>query len=400
MDLNNQLQESFARIKVIGVGGGGCNAVNRMIEEGLSGIEFITVNTDAQALLLSKAQTRVRIGDKSTRGLGAGGQPEVGAGAAAESRDDIKEALKGADMVFVTAGMGGGTGTGAAPIVASIARELGILTVAVVTKPFQYEGHRRMSHAEEGIRDLGRHVDTLLIIPNQRLLGIVDKATPLLDAFKVADDVLRQAIQGIADVITTTGLVNVDFADVRTIMAHTGRAVMGMGIGRGANRAQEAAQKAICSPLLEEGSVEGARGVLLNITGGPNMSLHEVEEAASIVQHAADAEANIIVGQVINPEIGDDLIVTVIATGFEREEQPAARPAAAAERPAARTPNGRPAQQVLTGVHAAGSDRPIKDIDRPTFLRRMGETREAVERIAVVGDDEWDVPTFLRKQAD
>ena len=392
--------QSPVRIKVIGVGGAGCNAVNTMITGGLCRVDFVAANTDVQALERSQASYKIQIGPERTRGLGAGAKPEVGRDAALESKDEIRESLVGADMVFVTAGMGGGTGTGAAPIVASIARELGILTVAVVTKPFQYEGHRRMSHAEEGIRDLGRHVDTLLIIPNQRLLGIVDKATPLLDAFKVADDVLRQAIQGIADVITTIGLVNVDFADVRTIMAHTGRAVMGMGIGRGANRAQEAAQKAICSPLLEEGSVEGARGVLLNITGGPNMSLHEVEEAASIVQHAADAEANIIVGQVINPEIGDDLIVTVIATGFEREEQPAARPAVTAERPAARTPNGRPAQQVLTGVHAAGSDRPHKDLDRPTFLRRMGETREAVERIAVVGDEEWDVPTFLRKQAD
>mgnify|MGYP005605342165 FL=1 len=392
--------QSPVRIKVIGVGGAGCNAVNTMITGGLCRVDFVAANTDVQALERSQASYKIQIGPERTRGLGAGAKPEVGRDAALESKDEIRESLVGADMVFVTAGMGGGTGTGAAPIVASIARELGILTVAVVTKPFQYEGHRRMSHAEEGIRDLGRHVDTLLIIPNQRLLGIVDKATPLLDAFKVADDVLRQAIQGIADVITTIGLVNVDFADVRTIMAHTGRAVMGMGIGRGANRAQEAAQKAICSPLLEEGSVEGARGVLLNITGGPNMSLHEVEEAASIVQHAADAEANIIVGQVINPEIGDDLIVTVIATGFEREEQPAARPAVTAERPAARTPNGRPAQQVLTGVHAAGSDRPHKDLDRPTFLRRMGDTWEAVERIAVVGDDEWDVPTFLRKQAD
>ncbi|HRC43522.1 MAG TPA: cell division protein FtsZ [Nitrospira sp.] len=392
--------QSPVRIKVIGVGGAGCNAVNTMITGGLCRVDFVAANTDVQALERSQAAYKIQIGPERTRGLGAGAKPEVGRDAALESKDEIRESLVGADMVFVTAGMGGGTGTGAAPIVASIARELGILTVAVVTKPFQYEGHRRMSHAEEGIRDLGRHVDTLLIIPNQRLLGIVDKATPLLDAFKVADDVLRQAIQGIADVITTIGLVNVDFADVRTIMAHTGRAVMGMGIGRGANRAQEAAQKAICSPLLEEGSVEGARGVLLNITGGPNMSLHEVEEAASIVQHAADAEANIIVGQVINPEIGDDLIVTVIATGFEREEQPAARPAVTAERAAARTPNGRPAQQVLTGVHATGSDRPHKDLDRPTFLRRMGETREAVERIAVVGDDEWDVPTFLRKQAD
>ena len=382
--------QSPVRIKVIGVGGAGCNAVNTMITGGLCRVDFVAANTDVQALERSQASYKIQIGPERTRGLGAGAKPEVGRDAALESKDEIRESLVGADMVFVTAGMGGGTGTGAAPIVASIARELGILTVAVVTKPFQYEGHRRMSHAEEGIRDLGRHVDTLLIIPNQRLLGIVDKATPLL----------RQAIQGIADVITTIGLVNVDFADVRTIMAHTGRAVMGMGIGRGANRAQEAAQKAICSPLLEEGSVEGARGVLLNITGGPNMSLHEVEEAASIVQHAADAEANIIVGQVINPEIGDDLIVTVIATGFEREEQATARPTVTAERPAARTPNGRPAQQVLTGVHAAGSDRPHKDLDRPTFLRRMGETREAVERIAVVGDDEWDVPTFLRKQAD
>jgi cell division protein FtsZ len=392
--------QSPVRIKVIGVGGAGCNAVNTMITGGLCRVDFVAANTDVQALERSQASYKIQIGPERTRGLGAGAKPEVGRDAALESKDEIRESLVGADMVFVTAGMGGGTGTGAAPIVASIARELGILTVAVVTKPFQYEGHRRMSHAEEGIRDLGRHVDTLLIIPNQRLLGIVDKATPLLDAFKVADDVLRQAIQGIADVITTTGLVNVDFADVRTIMAHTGRAVMGMGIGRGANRAQEAAGKAICSPLLEEGSVEGARGVLLNITGGPNMSLHEVEEAASIVQHAADAEANIIVGQVINPEIGDDLIVTVIATGFEREEQPAVRPVSA-ERPAARpAPNGRPAQQVLTGVHATASDRPHKDLDRPTFLRRMGETREAIERVAVVGDDEWDVPTFLRKQAD
>jgi cell division protein FtsZ len=226
----------------------------------------------------------------------------------------------------------------------------------------------------------------------------VDKPTPLLDAFKVADDVLRQAIQGIADVITTTGLVNVDFADVRTIMSHTGRAVMGMGTARGATRAAEAAQKAICSPLLEEGSVEGARGVLLNITGGPNMSLHEVEEAASIVQHAADPEANIIVGQVINPEMGDDLVVTVIATGFEREDQPASK-AVAPERLTAKSGNGRSGQQVLAGMQG-GADRPHKDLDRPTFLRRLGESREPVERVAVVTDDEWDVPTFLRRQAD
>src|SRR6476646_1720362 len=309
---------SPVRIKVIGVGGAGCNALNTMIMSGLARVDFIAANTDLQALDRSRASYKVQLGPERTRGLGAGAKPEVGKDSALESKDQIRECLEGADMVFVTAGMGGGTGTGAAPIVASIARELGILT-----KPFSYEGHRRMVHADDGIRDLRRHVDTLLVIPNQRLLGIVDKATPLLEAFKVADDVLRQAIQGIADVITTTGHVNVDFADVRTVMSHTGRAVMGMGVSRGTNRAIEAAQKAICSPLLEEGSVEGARGVLLNISGGPNMSLHEIEEAATIVQQTADPEANIIVGQVINPDLGDDLVVTVIATGFERDEQSA-----------------------------------------------------------------------------
>jgi cell division protein FtsZ len=386
------------RIKVIGVGGAGCNAVNTMIGSSLARVDFISANTDLQALDRSLAPYKIQLGPERTRGLGAGAKPEIGKDAALESKDHIRECLEGADMVFVTAGMGGGTGTGAAPIVASIARELGILTVGVVTKPFQYEGQRRHKHAEEGIRDLRRHVDTLLVIPNQRLLGIVDKSTPLLEAFKVADDVLRQAIQGIADVITTTGHVNVDFADVRTIMSHTGRAVMGMGVSRGTNRAIEAAQKAICSPLLEEGSVEGARGVLLNITGGPNMSLHEIEEAASIIQQTADSEANIIVGQVINPDMGDDLVVTVIATGFEREDEPAAMPVAP-ERPSVRAP--KPAQPVLAGVGAsATTDRPMKDLDRPTFLRRMSDARESIDRAALAAEDEWDVPTFLRKQAD
>jgi cell division protein FtsZ len=383
---------SPVRIKVIGVGGAGCNAVNTMITSGLARVDFIAANTDLQALDRSRAAYKVQLGPERTRGLGAGAKPEIGKESALESKDQIRECLEGADMVFVTAGMGGGTGTGAAPIVASIARELGILTVGVVTKPFSYEGHRRMTHADEGIRDLRRHVDTLLVIPNQRLLGIVDKATPLLEAFKVADDVLRQAIQGIADVITTTGHVNVDFADVRTVMSHTGRAVMGMGVSRGTNRAIEAAQKAICSPLLEEGSVEGARGVLLNITGGPNMSLHEIEEAASIIQQAADPEANIIVGQVINPDMGDDLVVTVIATGFERDEQPL--PVGVA---AARTVRG--AHPPSHGVGAAVADRSHKDLDRPAYLRR-GDQRDVMERLAVVADDEWDVPTFLRKQTD
>ena len=387
------------RIKVIGIGGAGCNAVNTMITAGLARVDFIASNTDLQALDRSLAPFKIQLGPERTRGLGAGAKPEVGKEAALESKDHIRECLEGADMVFVTAGMGGGTGTGAAPVVASIAREMGILTVGVVTKPFQYEGQRRHKHAEEGLRELRRHVDTLLVIPNQRLLGIVDKSTPLLDAFKVADDVLRQAIQGIADVITTTGHVNVDFADVRTVMSHTGRAVMGMGISRGPNRAIEAAQKAICSPLLEEGSVEGARGVLLNITGGPTMSLHEIEEAASIIQQTADAEANIIVGQVINPDMGEDLIITVIATGFESETD-TVMPPSVVDRVVVRSVV-KPTQPLLAGVGAmAPADRPIKDLDRPTFLRRMNDARESMDRAALAAEDEWDVPTFLRKQAD
>lgn len=389
---------SPVRIKVIGIGGAGCNAINTMITSGLARVDFIASNTDLQALDRSLAPYKIQLGPERTRGLGAGAKPEIGRDAALESKEHIRECLEGADMVFVTAGMGGGTGTGAAPIVASIAREMGILTVGVVTKPFQYEGKRRNQHAEEGIRDLRRHVDTLLIIPNQRLLGIVDKSTPLLEAFKVADDVLRQAIQGIADVITTTGHVNVDFADVRTVMSHTGRAVMGMGVSYGPNRAIEAAQKAMCSPLLEEGSVEGARGVLLNITGGPSMSLHEIEEAASIIQQTADPEANIIVGQVINPDMGEELIITVIATGFEREEDSAAATMGADRgmgRPA------KPIQPVLAGMVASlTADRPLKDLDRPTFLRRMNDVRESMDRTALTAEDEWDVPTFLRKQAD
>lgn len=389
---------SPVRIKVIGIGGAGCNAINTMITSGLARVDFIASNTDLQALDRSLAPYKIQLGPERTRGLGAGAKPEIGRDAALESKEHIRECLEGADMVFVTAGMGGGTGTGAAPIVASIAREMGILTVGVVTKPFQYEGQRRNKHAEEGIRDMRRHVDTLLVIPNQRLLGIVDKSTPLLEAFKVADDVLRQAIQGIADVITTTGHVNVDFADVRTVMSHTGRAVMGMGVSRGPNRAIEAAQKAMCSPLLEEGSVEGARGVLLNITGGGSLSLHEVEEAASIIQQTADSEANIIVGQVINPEMGEDLIITVIATGFEREEDQPAAPIAGdrgANRPA------KPIQPLLAGMVASlAVDRPVKDLDRPTFLRRMTEMRDPTDRAAMAAEDEWDVPTFLRKQVD
>jgi cell division protein FtsZ len=382
-------------IKVIGVGGAGCNAVNTMIQAGLKNVEFVSANTDVQALGRAQASFKIQLGPERTRGLGAGAKPEVGKESALESRDQIRECLEGAEMVFVTAGMGGGTGTGAAPVVAGIAREMGILTVGVVTKPFQYEGHRRMSYAEEGLRELRRQVDTLLVIPNQRLLSIVDKSTPLLEAFKVADDVLRQAIQGIADLITTAGHVNVDFADVRTVMTFTGRAVMGMGVARGPNRAQEAAQKAINSPLLEDGSVTGARGVLVNITGGPNLTLHEVGEAASIIHDSADPQANIIVGQVINPEIKEDLIVTVVATGFDKDE-PAARLSAGAR--AAAMPSQAAAEPALAGVRDAGGDESGKQIEKPAFLRRFTSKRETQERLSLTTEDPWDVPTFLRKQ--
>jgi cell division protein FtsZ len=380
-------------IKVIGVGGAGCNAINTMIASGLTRVEFIAANTDVQALGRSHATFKIQLGPDRTRGLGAGAKPEIGRESALESKDHIRECLDGADMVFITAGMGGGTGTGAAPVAASVARELGALTVGVVTKPFQYEGHRRMSHAEEGLRELRKHVDTLLVIPNQRLLSIVDKSTPLLEAFKIADDVLRQAIQGIADVITTTGHVNVDFADVRTVMTYTGRAVMGMGVGRGSNRAIEAAQKAISSPLLEEGTVEGARGVLLNITGGANLSLHEVDEASSIIKDAADPQANIIVGQVINPDLGEDLVVTVIATGFEHADSEG------------RILDEKPMmQEVHAGQAALASSRVPgaagqKNLERPTFLRRLSG-RQTQERLGFIPEDEWDVPTFLRKKPD
>lgn len=385
------------RIKVVGVGGAGCNAINTMIGSGLGRVEFIAANTDVQALGRSMATFKIQLGPEKTRGLGAGAKPEVGRESAMESKDRIRESLEGAEMVFVTAGMGGGTGTGAAPVVAGIAQELGILTVAVVSKPFTYEGNRRMSHAEDGLRELKKHVDTLLVIPNQRLLQIVDKSTSMLEAFKVADDVLLQAIKGIADVITTTGHVNVDFADVRTVMTYTGRAVMGMGVSRGETRAVEAAQKAISSPLLEDGSIAGARGVLLNITGGLNMTLHEVDQAASIIRETADPEANIIVGQVINEALNEELVVTVIATGFDREE------AGLAERPLLDRTAVRAPQPAMAGVGAkAAAEAPKKNLEHPTFLRKLSAQREGQERLGLVMDEneKWDVPTFLRKQAD
>ncbi|MGI5838422.1 MAG: cell division protein FtsZ [bacterium] len=310
--------EQFAQIKVIGVGGGGNNAVNRMITAGLRGVEFVAINTDGQALFLSNAGYKIQIGDKLTKGLGAGANPEIGQKAAEESRSEIQEALKGADMVFITAGMGGGTGTGATPIVAEVAKELGALTVGVVTKPFSFEGRKRMGQAEKGIANLRSKVDTLITIPNDRLLQVVDKKTSIMEAFRVADDVLRQGVQGISDLIAVPGLINLDFADVKTIMVGTGSALMGIGSAAGENRASEAAKMAISSPLLET-SIEGAKGVLLNITGSANLGLFEVNEAAEIIAQASDPDANIIFGAVIDEKLEDEVRVTVIATGFDHQ---------------------------------------------------------------------------------
>lgn len=308
----------FASLKVIGVGGGGTNAVNRMIEAKIQGVEFIAINTDGQALNRSNADIRLRIGDALTKGLGAGANPEIGQRAALESKDEIRGVLQGADMVFVTAGMGGGTGTGAAPVIAQMARELGALTVGVVTKPFLFEGRIRQTQAEKGLATLKENVDTLITIPNERLLQIVDKNTSIVEAFRMADDVLRQGVQGISDLITITGLINVDFADVKTIMSTAGSALMGIGVAKGEDRAVQAAKSAINSALLET-SIEGSKGVLLNITGSSNLTLSDVNEAAAVVTEAADPDANIIFGAVIDESLGDEIRVTVIATGFEQK---------------------------------------------------------------------------------
>ena len=314
--MREQAGNFLAVIKVVGVGGGGTNAVTRMVESGLTGCEFIAVNTDAQALLMSDADTKIHIGSQATRGLGAGADPAVGEAAAHESKDELKEALKGADMVFVTAGEGGGTGTGAAPIVAEIAKEeLGGLTVGVVTRPFSFEGRRRAEQAQRGIGNLADHVDTLIVIENDRLLQVVEKRTSIVEAFRMADDILRQGVQGITDLITVPGLVNLDFADVRTIMRDAGSALMGIGVASGDNRAAEAARTAVSSPLLEA-SIEGATGILLNVTGGPDIGLFEVNEAAEVVTGAADQNANVIFGAVIDDGLTDEVRVTVIATGF------------------------------------------------------------------------------------
>lgn len=369
--------EQFAQIKVVGVGGGGNNAVNRMIEANLKGVQFIAINTDKQALYNSKAEYKIQIGEKLTRGLGAGANPEIGSKAAEESRDDVYQALQGADMVFVTAGMGGGTGTGAAPIVAQIAKEMGILTVGVVTKPFTFEGRRRMLHADKGIEELRKRVDTLVTIPNDRLLQVVEKRTSIVDAFKIADDVLRQGVQGISDLIAIPGLVNLDFADVKTIMHERGLAHMGVGRAGGENRAVEAAKQAIHSPLLET-TINGAKGVLLNITGGPSLGLYEINEAAAIVQEAADLEANIIFGAVIDESLKDEIRITVIATGFEEPDYSMSTPA--------------PVQQAPAQTQTQAAPAPVVEEPAPVVEEPVKEIAEPAEQT------EYDIPTFLRKK--
>jgi cell division protein FtsZ len=346
----------LALIRVVGVGGGGTNAVNRMVDAGLSGVEFIAVNTDAQALMVCDADVKIHIGSAATRGLGAGADPVVGQAAAQESRDELKEALKGADMIFITAGEGGGTGTGGAPIVAELGRELGALTVGVVTKPFGFEGRKRAQQAEQGIDALRDKLETLIVIENDRLLQVVEKQTSVVDAFRMADDVLRQGVQGITDLITVPGLVNLDFADVRTIMREAGSALMGIGTASGDNRASEAARAAVSSPLLES-SIDGATGILLNITGGPDIGLFEVNEAAEVVTSAADPNANIIFGAVIDETMGEEVRVTVIATGFGAQRR---RRRGSAEAPVS-VPSGAPS----SGSAEQGED----GLDVPSFLR-------------------------------
>src|SRR6266568_4952506 len=364
-------EQLTAKIKVIGVGGGGGNAVNRMIQAGIKGVEFLVTNTDVQAMRASAAPNKIQIGAKLTKGLGAGANPEIGKQAALEDTDRILEALSGADMIFITTGLGGGTGTGAAPIIASLAAELGALTVAVVTKPFAFEGKRRRVQAEQGIRALRDTVDTLITIPNERLLNFVERATSLGEAFKIADDVLRQAVQGISDLITVPGEINLDFADVRTIMHGMGMALMGTGVSSGEHRAVEATQMAISSPLLEEATIKGARGVLINITGGHDLTLFEVNEAASIVREEADEDANIIFGHVIDETMADAMKITVIATGFRREVATATvsagaqMPVTSPPRYAPRTPDEFPAQQ-------PGTKR-MEDLDVPTFIRKKAD---------------------------
>ena len=450
----DESQGRSAKIKVIGVGGGGGNAINTMIASALAGVEFIAANTDAQALDNSRSTIRLQLGGALTKGLGAGANPEVGRHAAIEVREELQELLSDADMVFITTGLGGGTGTGGAPIIADVAKESGALTVAVVTKPFAFEGKKRMRQAEQGLLELRKTVDTLITIPNQRLLAISDRNVPLLDAFKRVDEVLLLAVQGISDLITVHGLINLDFADVRTIMNEMGMAIMGSGSASGENRALEAARQAISSPLLEDLSICGARGILINITGGPDLTLHEINEAASLIQEEAHEEANIIFGSVINPEMGKDVRVTVIATGLDQEERterlatvselprrepprpsppaevrpapaeirpaPAAAPRAAAPRSFAVPARPEPHASVIADVPVVPRhDTVAADEDFPPFDEEAqpepepapyvrprrpeaGETKRPARtfQLSPFDEDEYDIPTFLRRQAD
>jgi cell division protein FtsZ len=381
-----------ARIKVIGVGGGGGNAVNTMIAAKLTGVDFIVANTDAQALEASRAGVKLQLGEKITKGLGAGANPEIGRRAAMEDQGRIREFLAGADMTFITAGMGGGTGTGGAPIIARLAREVGALTVGVVTKPFIFEGKKRMRQAEEGIQELKESVDTLIVIPNQRLLSIAAKTTTMLEAFQKADDILLHAVRGISDLIITPGLINLDFADIRAVMGEMGLALMGAASASGENRAVEAAQKAISSPLLEDISIHGARGVLINITGGPDLCLHEVNEAATMIQEEAHDDANIIFGAVIDERMEDEIRITVIATGFgEREER---KPAAGSV-----THINKSKKVVHLGTI-------VDDLESPTWQRKKQDTGEpetmtkGAIQLSPEDEDKFDIPTFLRRQMD
>ena len=387
-----------ARIKVIGIGGGGSNAVNRMVLAGFEGVEFIVANTDVQALRMNAAPVKIQIGGKLTKGLGAGADPSVGRHAALEDTEKIIQALDGADMIFVTTGLGGGTGTGAAPVIASLASELGALTVAVVTKPFKFEGKKRQLQAERGLEALRDCVDTIITIPNERLLTIIDRTTPMTEAFATADDVLRQAIQGISDLILVPGLINLDFADVKTIMAGMGLAMMGTGIAEGPDRAMEAARRAISSPLLEGASVQGARGVIINVTGGPDLSLLEVSEASTIIQEAAHEDANIIFGAVIDPELGGRVKITVIATGFDRVDS----------RPATTTQSTTPVDLTQYNTRTKTVEPPAAIAMSRTITRRSNVSLSppmamaaGAEDQALEGIDEpspLDVPAFLRRQ--
>jgi cell division protein FtsZ len=369
-----------ARLKVIGVGGGGCNAVNRMIREGVEGVEFIVVNTDVQALEESRARIKIQIGAKLTKGLGSGSDPDIGRRAALEDTDKLIEALEGADMVFITAGLGGGTGGGAAPIVASLANELEALTVAVVTKPFAFEGKRRMKAAEQALGELAETVDTVIIIPNERLLHCVPRGTSFFESFRIADDILRQAVQGISDIITIPGIINRDFADVKTIMQGMGYAMMGTAVASGENRAVEAARQAISSPLLEDATIDGARGILLNITGSGSLGLHEVHEASTIIQQAADDDANIIFGAVLNEAMGDEVKITVIATGFKEESVGLRR------RPAAETTAPSPPALMR------------EEEERPATRIELEPVEEGELVTAPDVEEDLDVPAYLRKR--